>query len=145
MPTRPDHAAQVEAVLRPKCLARLYVVEAWLRPTFAYQQPGLADLAGGGRRSGRGIVTAQDQGEFVDTFLLFLQDVFQEDHQRTIAFSQAFGARRLADEPALDGSPSPAEPMTEDTIFDIASLTKPFTLADLAGTVRRTLDGAGTP
>lgn len=45
-------------------------------------------------------------------------------HAGTIAFSQAFGARRLGDEPALDGSPSPAEPMTEDTIFDIASLTK---------------------
>jgi DNA-binding response OmpR family regulator len=29
--------------------------------------------------------------------------------------------------------------------LDIASLTKPFTLADLAGTVRRTLDGAKTP
>lgn len=45
-------------------------------------------------------------------------------HAGTIAFSQAFGVRRLADEPALDGSPAPAEPMTEDTIFDIASLTK---------------------
>ncbi len=45
-------------------------------------------------------------------------------HAGTIAFSQAFGVRRLADEPALDGSPSAAEPMTEDTIFDIASLTK---------------------
>ncbi|WP_235663922.1 serine hydrolase domain-containing protein [Mycolicibacter terrae] len=45
-------------------------------------------------------------------------------HAGTVAFSQAFGARRLADEPALDGSPAPAEPMTEDTIFDIASLTK---------------------
>jgi CheY-like chemotaxis protein len=29
--------------------------------------------------------------------------------------------------------------------LEIASLTKPFTLADLAGTVRRTLDGAETP
>ncbi len=45
-------------------------------------------------------------------------------HAGTIAFSQAFGVRRLADEPALDGSASAAEPMTEDTIFDIASLTK---------------------
>ncbi|WP_409435815.1 serine hydrolase domain-containing protein [Mycobacterium sp. SMC-14] len=50
--------------------------------------------------------------------------VVRVGHAGTIAFSQAFGARRLADEPALDGSPSPAEPMTEDTIFDIASLTK---------------------
>ena len=33
-------------------------------------------------------------------------------------------ARKLADEPGLDGSPAPAEPMTEDTIFDLASLTK---------------------
>lgn len=45
-------------------------------------------------------------------------------HAGTIVFSQAFGARKLADEPWLDGSPAPAEPMTENTIFDIASLTK---------------------
>jgi CubicO group peptidase (beta-lactamase class C family) len=29
----------------------------------------------------------------------------------------------------LDGSPAPAEPMTEDTIFDVASLTKPLATA----------------
>ncbi|WP_409427750.1 serine hydrolase domain-containing protein [Mycobacterium sp. SMC-11] len=45
-------------------------------------------------------------------------------HAGTIVFSQAFGARKLADEPGLDGILSPAEPMTEDTMFDIASLTK---------------------
>ncbi|MEB3034367.1 serine hydrolase domain-containing protein [[Mycobacterium] nativiensis] len=45
-------------------------------------------------------------------------------HAGAIVFSQAFGARKLADEPGLDGAPAPAEPMTEDTIFDIASLTK---------------------
>ncbi|MGV0904156.1 serine hydrolase domain-containing protein [Mycobacterium novum] len=45
-------------------------------------------------------------------------------HAGTTVFSQAFGARKLTDEPGLDGAPSPAEPMTEDTIFDIASLTK---------------------
>lgn len=45
-------------------------------------------------------------------------------HAGTIVFSQAFGARRLGDEPALDSLLSPAEPMTEDTMFDIASLTK---------------------
>ena len=32
-------------------------------------------------------------------------------------------------EPGLDGSPAPAEPMTEGTIFDIASLTKPLATA----------------
>jgi CubicO group peptidase (beta-lactamase class C family) len=45
-------------------------------------------------------------------------------HGGKIAFHQAFGSRRLAGEPGLDGSPAPAEPMTEDTIFDMASLTK---------------------
>ena len=35
-------------------------------------------------------------------------------------FHQAFGSRKLADEQELDGSPAAAEPMTEDTIFDIA-------------------------
>jgi uncharacterized protein YbbC (DUF1343 family)/CubicO group peptidase (beta-lactamase class C family) len=45
-------------------------------------------------------------------------------HNGTIVFEQAYGLRKLAGEPGLDGKPSPAEPMTEDTIFDMASLTK---------------------
>jgi len=45
-------------------------------------------------------------------------------HDGKIVFHQAYGNRKLAEEPGLDGKPSPAEPMTEDTIFDMASLTK---------------------
>lgn len=45
-------------------------------------------------------------------------------HAGEVVFHQAYGLRKLADEPGLDGSPAPAEPMTEDTIFDVASLTK---------------------
>jgi CubicO group peptidase (beta-lactamase class C family) len=45
-------------------------------------------------------------------------------HGGKIVFHQAYGSRKLAGEPGLDGSPAPAEPMTEDTIFDTASLTK---------------------
>ena len=45
-------------------------------------------------------------------------------HGGKIVFHQAYGSRKLAGEPGLDGSPAPAEPMTEDTIFDMASLTK---------------------
>lgn len=45
-------------------------------------------------------------------------------HAGRIVFHQAYGSRKLAGEPGLDGSPAPAEPMTEDTIFDMASLTK---------------------
>jgi CubicO group peptidase (beta-lactamase class C family) len=45
-------------------------------------------------------------------------------HGGKIAFHQAYGSRKLAGEPGLDGLPGPAEPMTEDTIFDMASLTK---------------------
>ncbi|MGH3560849.1 MAG: serine hydrolase domain-containing protein [Mycobacterium sp.] len=45
-------------------------------------------------------------------------------HAGKIVFQQAYGSRKLAGEPGLDGSPAPAEPMTEDTIFDMASLTK---------------------
>jgi CubicO group peptidase (beta-lactamase class C family) len=45
-------------------------------------------------------------------------------HGGRIVFHQAYGSRTLDGEPGLDGSPAPAEPMTEDTIFDIASLTK---------------------
>lgn len=50
-------------------------------------------------------------------------------HAGEIVMSQAFGARKLAGEPGLDGSPAPAEPMTEDTIFDLASLTKSLATA----------------
>lgn len=45
-------------------------------------------------------------------------------HGGKVVFHKAYGSRKLAGEPGLDGSPAPAEPMTEDTIFDIASLTK---------------------
>lgn len=50
--------------------------------------------------------------------------VVQIGHGGKIVFRQAFGSRKLPGEPGLDGVPSPAEPMTEDTIFDLASLTK---------------------
>lgn len=45
-------------------------------------------------------------------------------HSGHIVYAHAYGLRKLAGEPGLDGKPSPAEPMTEDTIFDMASLTK---------------------
>ena len=45
-------------------------------------------------------------------------------HNGHIAFEHAYSDRKLANEPGLDGKPSPAEPMTEDTIFDMASLSK---------------------
>ena len=50
--------------------------------------------------------------------------VIQIGHGGKVVFRQAYGARRLDDEPALDGSSAPAEPMTDDTIFDLASLSK---------------------
>lgn len=50
--------------------------------------------------------------------------VIQIGHAGQVVFRQAYGARRLGDEPGLDGSASPAEPMTDDTIFDLASLSK---------------------
>jgi SSS family transporter len=45
-------------------------------------------------------------------------------HKGHVVFEQTYGLRKLANEPGLDGKPSAAEPMTEDTIFDMASLTK---------------------
>jgi SSS family transporter len=45
-------------------------------------------------------------------------------HGGKVVFEQAYGVRKLAGEPGLDGKPSAAEPMTADTIFDMASLTK---------------------
>lgn len=50
-------------------------------------------------------------------------------HAGQRVFHRAFGSRKLAGEAGLDGLPAPAEPMTEDTIFDIASLTKPLATA----------------
>jgi len=45
-------------------------------------------------------------------------------HDGKVVFEQAYGVRKYAGEPGLGGKPSAAEPMTEDTIFDMASLTK---------------------
>ncbi|MDT5322345.1 MAG: hypothetical protein QOD88_4867, partial [Mycobacterium sp.] len=45
-------------------------------------------------------------------------------HGGRIVFHRAYGSRKLAGEQDLKGLPAPAEPMTEDTIFDLASLTK---------------------
>jgi len=45
-------------------------------------------------------------------------------HDNKVVFEQAYGSRKLAGEPAPMGESSPSEPMTEDTIFDMASLTK---------------------
>jgi SSS family transporter len=45
-------------------------------------------------------------------------------HGGKVLFEKAYGVRKLDGEPGLDGKPSAAEPMTVDTIFDMASLTK---------------------
>ena len=50
-------------------------------------------------------------------------------HGGKVVFEQAYGVRKLAGEPGLDGKPSAAEPMTTDTIFDMASLTKSLATA----------------
>ncbi|MDH6247521.1 serine hydrolase domain-containing protein [Mycobacterium sp. OTB74] len=50
--------------------------------------------------------------------------VVQIGHGGTVVFRQPYGWRKLPDEPGLDGGPAPAEPMTADTIFDLASVTK---------------------
>ena len=53
----------------------------------------------------------------------------QIGHGGQVVFRKAYGERKLDGEPGLNAAPAPAEPMTEDTIFDIASLTKPFATA----------------
>jgi CubicO group peptidase (beta-lactamase class C family) len=50
-------------------------------------------------------------------------------HGGRVVFRKAYGSRKLAGEPGLDGAPAPAEPMTEDTVFDMASLTKSIATA----------------
>ena len=49
--------------------------------------------------------------------------VIQIGHNNQVVFHQAYGLRKLAGEPGTNGELTP-EPMTEDTIFDMASLTK---------------------
>ena len=71
-------------------------------------------------------------------------------HGGKVAFHQAYGSRKLAGEPGLDGLPAPAEPMTEDTIFDLASLTKSLATATAVmqlyeqGKVRSTIRRSST-
>jgi CubicO group peptidase (beta-lactamase class C family) len=55
--------------------------------------------------------------------------VVQIGHGGKVVFRKAYGQRKLDGEPGLNAAPAPAEPMTEDTIFDIASLTKPLATA----------------
>jgi CubicO group peptidase (beta-lactamase class C family) len=55
--------------------------------------------------------------------------VVQIGHGGKVVFRRAYGQRKLDGEPGLNAAPAPAEPMTEDTIFDIASLTKPLATA----------------
>jgi CubicO group peptidase (beta-lactamase class C family) len=50
-------------------------------------------------------------------------------HGGKVVFHHAYGSRKLAGEPGLDGSLEPAEPMTEETIFDMSSLTKSLATA----------------
>ena len=50
-------------------------------------------------------------------------------HGGNVVFHQAYGSRKLDGEPGLDGLPAAGEPMTEDTIFDLASLTKSLATA----------------
>jgi len=45
-------------------------------------------------------------------------------HSGRVVFEHAYGDRKLAGEPGLNGRHSPAERMTENTIFDMASLSK---------------------
>ncbi len=59
--------------------------------------------------------------------------VVQIGHGGQIAFGQAYGNRKLANEPGPDGQPTPAEPMSEDTVFDMASLTKCIVTATAIG------------
>ncbi len=73
------------------------------------------------------------EGDFTDVSRLVEADiaerrlpgaVIQVGHAGNVVFRRAYGSRKLPGEPGLDGRPAPAEPMTEDTIFDLASLTK---------------------
>lgn len=51
--------------------------------------------------------------------------VVQIGHAGNVVYREAFGSRKLDGEPGLTGDPAPAEPMTDNTLFDLASLSKP--------------------
>lgn len=55
--------------------------------------------------------------------------VVEVGHGGNTVLRQAYGLRKLDGERGLDGLPAPAEPMTVDTIFDLASLTKTLATA----------------
>ena len=65
--------------------------------------------------------------------------VVQIGHDGKVVLRRAFGERKLAGEPGLDGEPAAAEPMTVDTIFDLASLTKILGTANQHNVVHATL------
>lgn len=78
-------------------------------------------------------VVVPEGGEFTPVSQLVNDDiaaarlpgaVVQVGHDGNVVFRQAYGSRRLASEPGLAGLLAPAEPMTVDTIFDLASLSK---------------------
>lgn len=50
-------------------------------------------------------------------------------HDGEVVFEKDYGESKLDGQQGLDGSPSPEEPMTVDTIFDMASLTKSLATA----------------
>lgn len=75
----------------------------------------------------------EPQGEFAAVSQLVDDDIAEQQlpgavvqvgHDGKVVLRQAYGSRRLASEPGLDGRLGPPEPMTVDTIFDLASLTK---------------------
>jgi SSS family transporter len=79
-----------------------------------------------------GPATAQEQYDFSSITTLVDQAIAAKKlpgavvlvgHNGQVVFHQAYGSRKLAGEPGIRGE-TDAEPMTEDTIFDMASLTK---------------------
>jgi SSS family transporter len=92
-----------------------------------------APSATGDASGASGMVAAQPQYDFSAVSAAINTAIAQKKlpgavvligHDGKVVFEQAYGVRKLAGEPGLDGKPSPAEPMTLDTIFDMASLTK---------------------
>ncbi|MBX7450500.1 beta-lactamase family protein [Mycolicibacterium sp. 3033] len=82
-------------------------------PAYGYSAPPTADLP-----AVSALVTSAVAARHLPGAVVMI------GHGGQVALLRAYGVRKPADEPGVDGFATPAEPMTVDTVFDVASLTK---------------------
>ncbi len=93
--------------------AGLALPRADAAPVYGYPDPPPPDLAAVSTLMTSAVAARQLPGAVV-----------MIGHRGQTAMLRAYGVRKPAGEPGVDGVAGPAEPMTVDTVFDVASLTK---------------------